>query len=97
MFVFLQFWNLFNAKSFGSGHSAFWKLKESKVFFGTLFVILVGQILIVEFGGQMFNVYFSAHESGLKLVDWLIIIAATSPVLIVGELVHAFDRSRRRR
>ena len=93
MFVFLQFWNLFNAKSFASGHSAFWKLGESKVFFGTLLMIFVGQILIVEFGGPMFNVY----DGGLKLTDWLLIVAATSPVLLIGEIVHAFDRRRTRR
>ena len=90
VFVFLQFWNLFNAKSFGSGHSAFWKIRESKVFFGTIFMILVGQILIVEFGGAMFNVYFS----GLKIEDWFIVIASTSVVLWIGEIVHLFKRRR---
>ena len=90
VFVFLQFWNLFNAKSFGSGHSAFWKIRESKVFFGTIFMILVGQILIVEFGGAMFNVYFS----GLKIEDWFIVIASTSVVLWIGEIVHLFERRR---
>lgn len=97
VFVFLQFWNLFNAKSFGSGHSAFWKIRESKVFFGTVFMILVGQILIVEFGGQMFNVYFSSAGSGLRLADWLYIIAGTSVVLWIGEIVHLFDKRRQRR
>lgn len=93
IFVFLQFWNLFNAKSFQSGHSAFWKIKESKVFFGTLLAILVGQILIVEFGGQMFSVYLY----GLKLVDWIYIIAGTSVVLWIGELVHLFDKRRKKK
>ena len=92
VFVFLQFWNLFNAKSFASGHSAFWKLGESKVFFTTLLMIFVGQILIVEFGGQMFNV----HEGGLRFADWVAIVTGTAPVLLIGELVHAFDRRRSR-
>lgn len=92
IFVFLQFWNLFNAKSFQSGHSAFWKIKESKVFFGTLLMILVGQILIVEFGGQMFNVYLG----GLKLIDWIYIVSGTSVVLWIGEFVHLFDKHRKK-
>ena len=41
----------------------------------------------------MFNVY----DGGLKLTDWLLIVAATSPVLLIGEIVHAFDRRRTRR
>lgn len=93
IFVFLQFWNLFNAKSFQSGHSAFWKIKESKVFFGTLLMIFVGQILIVEFGGQMFSVYLG----GLKFIDWVYIISGTSVVLWIGEIVHLFDKRRKKR
>ena len=60
-------------------------------------MILVGQILIVEFGGQMFNVYFSSAGSGLRLADWLYIIAGTSVVLWIGEIVHLFDKRRQRR
>lgn len=93
IFVFLQFWNLFNAKAFESGHSAFWKLSESKAFFGTLLAILVGQILIVEFGGDMFNV----DISGLKGVDWVCIILGTSVVLLIGEAVRSVLRYRRKR
>lgn len=93
IFVFLQFWNLFNAKSFQSGHSAFWKIKESKVFFGTLFMIFVGQILIVEFGGQMFSVYLG----GLKLIDWICIVSGTSVVLWIGEIAHIFDKRRKKK
>ncbi len=93
IFVFLQFWNLFNAKSFQSGHSAFWKIKESKVFFGTLFMIFVGQILIVEFGGQMFSVYLG----GLKLIDWICIVSGTSVVLWIGEIIHIFDKRRKKK
>lgn len=88
-FVFLQFWNLFNAKSYGSGHSAFWKMKESKVFFLTLLAIIGGQILIVYCGGSMFNVV------PIHLHDFLIILVCTSPVLWIGELVHLCKRKRR--
>lgn len=85
-FVFLQFWNLFNAKSFESGHSSFQKIRESKVFFLTILVILVGQVLIVSFGGQMFSVV------PLKWQDWLILFGASSLVLWIGEIVHFIHR-----
>ena len=82
IFVFLQFWNMFNARAFESHGSAF-NLKGCSEFDFIALVILVGQILIVTFGGEMFNV------TPLKIVDWVIIIAVTSLVLWVGELVQA--------
>lgn len=84
-FVFLQFWNLFNAKSFGSGHSAFHNLNGSKVFFLIVGVILVGQILIVQCGGQMFGV------EPLAFVDWMFIIGGTSIVMWLGEFYHLVE------
>ena len=87
-FVFLQFWNLFNAKSFESGHSCFAKIKESKVFFMTVLLILAGQIVIVNFGGMMFSV------TPLKLVDWVILFVASSFVMWIGEIVHLIYRVR---
>ena len=77
IFVFLQFWNMFNARAFESHGSAF-NLKGCSEFDFIALVILVGQILIVTFGGEMFNV------TPLKIVDWVIIIAVTSLVLWVG-------------
>ncbi len=82
IFVFMQFWNLFNAKSFSSGHSAFHKFKESRLFFMVALVILVGQFLIVEFGGIMFQV------APLPLTTILQCLLYTFPILIVGELYH---------
>ncbi len=80
-FVFLQFWNLFNARAFKSGHTAFYDAINSKVFFATLLVIVVGQVLIVEFGGQMFSV------TGIMFRDWIYIFAATSVVMIVPTVI----------
>jgi Ca2+-transporting ATPase len=84
-FVFLQFWNLFNARAFFSGRSAF-HFKNCSEFLMILTLIFVGQILIVTFGHQLFNV------EPLCLVDWTIIILATSPVLIIGELWRALKK-----
>jgi Ca2+-transporting ATPase len=79
LFVMLQFWNMFNAKAFMTGGTAFSHLKECRGFMTIAFVIFVGQFVIVELGGQMFNV------TPLKAVDWIVIILSTSFVLWVGE------------
>lgn len=88
-FVFLQFWNLFNARAFDSGHSAFHNIKESKVFFAIIAIILVGQILIVQLGGKMFNV------EPMTLEQWITVLLITSPVLIVGEAIHSLKRKEK--
>ena len=85
-FVMLQFWNMFNAKAFLEGASAFAHLKDSKGFLLVALMILVGQYLIVTFGGQMFNVI------PLSWTDWGIIIGSTSFVLWIGELARLFSR-----
>jgi Ca2+-transporting ATPase len=85
-FVMLQFWNMFNAKAFMEGKSAFAQLKESKTFLVVALIILIGQYLIVTFGGEMFNVV------PLKWRDWGIIIGSTSFVLWIGELVRFIQK-----
>ena len=87
IFVMLQFWNLFNAKVFGSTHSAFHKIRDSLSGFVLVLVfILAGQILIVSFGGTMFQV------TPLRAMDWVWIFLFTSPVLWVGEIIRAVER-----
>ncbi|MBQ8227327.1 MAG: calcium-translocating P-type ATPase, PMCA-type [Bacteroidaceae bacterium] len=80
LFVFLQFWNMFNAKSFLSGRSAFHNMKESKGFMGIALLIVFGQVAIVSLGGKMFSV------APLSFIDWVLLFAITSVVLILGEL-----------
>lgn len=82
VFVILQFWNMFNAKAFGTGRSAFSGLSQGGGFIAVAAIILVGQILIVTFGGDVFRTV------PLTIQDWLIIIGATSFVLWIGELVR---------
>lgn len=89
-FVMLQFWNMFNAKAFMEGASAFAHLKESKSFLFVALLILVGQYLIVTFGGPMFNVV------PLSWKDWGILIGSTSLVLWIGEIVRVIGRARMR-
>ena len=85
IFVFLQFWNMFNARAFESRRSAF-HFKDCGGFVMIALVILVGQIVIVSIGGHFFNVV------PLKTVDWAIIIGATSLVLWIGELIRLFRK-----
>jgi Ca2+-transporting ATPase len=75
----LQWWNLFNARTLGSHHSAFRRLWACRGFLLVLALVLVGQWLIVTYGGQMFR----TEPLSLKL--WLYIIIGTSPVLWIGE------------
>ncbi|MDY6785271.1 MAG: calcium-translocating P-type ATPase, PMCA-type [Cyanobacteriota bacterium] len=79
-FVFLQFWNLFNARCLGLTQSALAGLMENQAFLAIAATIFLGQILIVQFGGSVFR---TVPLSGL---DWLVIIAGTSIVLWLGEL-----------
>lgn len=88
IFVMLQFWNMFNAKAFMTGRSSLARLSECKGFLTIAAVILIGQIFIVEFGGQMFNV------TPLKPVDWVLIISSTALVWIIGEVFRLFQKKK---
>jgi Ca2+-transporting ATPase len=80
VFVMLQFWNMFNAKAFLTGKSAFANLGKSTGFLAIAAVILIGQWIIVTAGGKMFNV------TPLQAGDWGIITGITSLVLWIGEI-----------
>lgn len=92
IFVMLQFWNLFNAKSFMTNESAFKGIswKNTKWFILIVFVILGGQIAMTETPGlqEMFNV----AEGGINPIDWLIIIGSTSLVLWIGEIFRIIKK-----
>lgn len=87
-FVMLQFWNMFNAKAFLSHGSAFKDLKKSTGFLIVMFVIPLGQYLIVQFGGDVFRTV------PLTFKDWGIIIGLTSLVLWLGELLRLFRKDK---
>jgi Ca2+-transporting ATPase len=94
VFVLMQFWNLFNVKYFRTDRCLIGdiidlfrdreRVKESynKYFLLIAFVIIVGQVLIVTFAGDIFNVKPITAE------DWMLLIAITSPVLIVPDIVR---------
>ena len=88
IFVFLQFWNMFNARAYMTHRSAF-HLKGCGEFALIALFIFAGQILIIQFGGQFFNVI------PLTFTDWLTIIVGTSVVLWAGELSRLLSRLRK--
>lgn len=85
-FVMIQFWNLFNAKALMSHHTAFCHFLKDKGMILVLVLVLVGQWIIVTFGGEMFR------TTPLSLHEWLLIIGSTSVVLWAGELWRTFKR-----
>lgn len=85
-FVMIQFWNLFNAKALMSHHTAFRHFLKDKGMILVLVLVLVGQWIIVTFGGEMFR------TTPLSIHEWLLIIGSTSVVLWAGELWRAFKR-----
>ena len=86
IFVMLQFWNMFNAKAYRTGRSAFAEIGKSQGFIMIAAAIIIGQVVITTFGGAMFSV------TPLLLSDWCLIIAATSLVLWIGELLRLIKK-----
>ena len=91
IFVMMQFWNMFNARTLGGNRSAFYKLKENRNFVVIAVLILVLQIVIIQFGGGFFR------TEPLSLEHWAAIIAGTSLVLWIGELCRLFKRIKENR
>ena len=90
VFVMLQFWNLFNASVFGTNHSVFKDAGHALGMLSVAMIILVGQIVIVTFGGKVFRTV------PLSVTEWLCIIGATSLVLWIGEAWRAVQRLRKK-
>ena len=86
IFVMLQFWNLFNASVFGTNHSIFKDAGHAMGMLGVALIILVGQFIIVTFGGKVFR------TESLPVLEWAYIIAGTSVVLWIGEIWRGVKR-----
>ena len=87
-FVFLQLWNLFNAKGFEAGHPALHGIGRCRTFLVVLLLITIGQWIIVEFGGEVFRTV------PLTWQEWAWIIGLTSLIAWGGEAVRAIGRRR---
>ncbi len=89
-FVMLQVWNLLNAKCLGSVHSAFRHFWRDRGLILVLVMTVVGQWIIVTFGGRMFRTL------PLSLTEWLAITVVTGVLVLGGgELYRAIKRCRR--
>ena len=88
LFVLLQWWNLFNARTLGAHHSAFHNIHLCQGFLMVLALVLAGQWLIVTFGGEMFRTV------PLSWQTWLWMLAGTSPVLWIGEIWRKFKAQK---
>ena len=86
VFIMLQFWNLFNARCLGLNQSAFKNITANKGFMVITPTIFIVQILIVQFGGEVFRTV------PLTLLDWLLIVGGTSIVLWCGEIWRYYKR-----
>lgn len=86
IFVMLQVWNMFNAKAYASGKSALNGLLKSPAFIGVILLIIVGQMLIVNFGGDVFRV------EPLSMLEWVYIVCGTSIVMWIGELIRLIKK-----
>ena len=91
VFVFMQVWNMFNAKGFESRHNVFSDLRRTPVFIGVALAIALGQIAIVEFGGEIFRC------TPLSFGTWCSIIGSTSLIAFGGEAIRTIRRALRRR
>ena len=87
----LQFWNLLNAKAFSTHKSAFSGLSRCYGVLLVLLFILIGQWLIVQFGGRVFR------TEPLMLADWCRIMAITSAVLWIGEIQRLIQKLCRKK
>ncbi len=86
IFVMLQFWNLFNASVFGTRHSIFKDASHALGMLSVAIIILLGQIVIVNFGGKVFR------TEPLSFMEWVYIVSGTSVVLWFGEIWRGVKR-----
>ena len=91
VFVMIQFWNLFNVRAYGSGQGFFARFRGNGMFYAIAGAILVGQIVIVSFGGKAFRV------TPLGWLDWVWIVAGCSLIFWAGEGIRAAARLLHRR
>jgi len=91
IFVMMQFWNMFNARTLGGNKSAFYRLGENSQFLMIALLIFVLQVVIIQFGGGFFR------TEPISLQHWAMIVTGTSLVLWIGELKRFIARLNEKR
>ncbi|MGQ0616582.1 MAG: calcium-translocating P-type ATPase, PMCA-type [Acidimicrobiia bacterium] len=81
-FVWMQIWNELNSRSTRFNRSPFKGVFSSPSFLGVMAAIIALQVLIIEFGGEVFS------STGLDIGDWVKSILIGSTVLGVSALVR---------
>lgn len=79
-YVFMQVFNLINARSVTPARSPFSEIGKSRNFWVILALIVVIQVLLTTYGGATFS------TAPLPLGTWIIVILIGSSVLVVGEV-----------
>ncbi len=82
VYVLFQVWNEINCRSLVPEESGLRGLSSNPIFLAIIGTIVLGQVLIVTFGGEVFKV------EPLSLPDWLVITAATASVLGFAEVAR---------
>lgn len=85
-FVLLQWWNLFSARVYGQKKSIFSGIFNNKAFVGISAAILIGQVLIVQFGGRMFR------TEALDLKTWGMLFVCSAAFFIIDEVKILFKK-----
>jgi len=88
VYVIFQVWNMINCRSLTSERSGFRGLFRNAVFLSIMSAIVIGQFLIVNLGGRVFSV------ERLFAPDWLIVVVATTSVLVFAEVTRRIRRLR---
>jgi P-type Ca2+ transporter type 2C len=86
VYVFFQVWNQINCRSLTPDASGFRGLFANPLFLFIASLTVLGQVLIVNFGGAVF------HVEPLSLIDWVVIAAGTAVVLVYAEVVRLIRR-----
>ncbi|MBP5511228.1 MAG: calcium-translocating P-type ATPase, PMCA-type [Kiritimatiellae bacterium] len=82
-FVWLQLFNAVNARSVNARESAFGGLFRSRSFLGVMGLVVAIQVLMVQYGGQLFQTVPLAPSV------WLRTLSIGVFVLLAGGIVHA--------
>lgn len=86
VFMTANWMNLFRARSFGKNIGVLSSLSRNKLFLLVAAIILVMNILIVQFGGSIFG------TTPLSIGQWLVTIVIAAATIIIPSLVDRYGK-----
>jgi Ca2+-transporting ATPase len=87
VYVFFQVWNQINCRSLTPEVSGLRRLGRNPYFLLIASLTVIGQWVIVTFGGRLFDV------EPLRRTDWLAVAAATASVLVFAEAARLIRKA----